>query len=187
MIACGKRKAEPSLDAVAAAWEKRATVVVLPEVTKTDNLGALLRISAAFGADAVILGRAMLRPVLPPGLRVSMGAVFMLPIVQSQDLCGRPGCLHKRWGVELVATVLDEAAQPLARPAARPPAGPAVRQRSARSAPRAPGPVPPAGDDPDETRDRFAERGCGGRRCFCTISRQSAAHRPEKAKWPFNT
>ena len=42
-----------------------------------------------------------------------MGAVFQLSIVQSSDLPADLRRLRQRWGVRLVATVLDEAAEPL--------------------------------------------------------------------------
>jgi tRNA G18 (ribose-2'-O)-methylase SpoU len=120
VIAVGRRKPSASLEAVAGAWGPRATVVVLPEVNKTDNLGALLRISGAFGADAVLLGPRCCDPFYRESARVSMGAVFVLPLVRSADLAADLADLRRRWGVELVATVLDDSAEALAG-AARPP------------------------------------------------------------------
>ncbi len=113
VMACGIRKPSPTLDQVAAAWKGSVTVVVLPEVTKTDNLGALLRISAGFGADAVILGEHCCDPFYRQSVRVSMGTVFRLAIVQSQNLLADLHVLRERYGVELAATILDEAAEPL--------------------------------------------------------------------------
>jgi tRNA G18 (ribose-2'-O)-methylase SpoU len=114
VIAVGRRKPSPSLDAVARAWGPAATLVVLPEVNKTDNLGALLRICGAFGADAVLLGPRCCDPFYRESARVSMGAVFVLPLVRSADLAADLSGLRQRWGVELVATVLDESAEALA-------------------------------------------------------------------------
>jgi tRNA G18 (ribose-2'-O)-methylase SpoU len=90
------------------------TLVVLPEITKTDNLGALLRISAAFGVSAVILGERCCDPFYRESVRVSMGAAFRLPLVQSEDLAADLVRLRDVHGVTLCATVLDEQASPLA-------------------------------------------------------------------------
>jgi len=86
VIACGRRLPPPSLDEVAVAWSGSATVVVLPEITNTENLGALLRICGAFGVDAVLLGPRCCDPFYRQSIRVSMGAVFRLPLMRSADL-----------------------------------------------------------------------------------------------------
>jgi tRNA G18 (ribose-2'-O)-methylase SpoU len=121
VLACGRRKPPAALDALAAAWPEDVTLVILPEVTKLDNLGALLRVSSAFGAAAVILGPRCCDPFYRKSLRVSMGAAFSLPLYRSADLAGDLARLRQQWGVELVATVLDADAQPLdeVRPARR--------------------------------------------------------------------
>ena len=119
VVACGRRRPLPSLEHVAAGWAGPATVVVLPEITSTENLGALLRISGAFGADAVVLGPRCCDPFYRQAIRVSMGAVFRLAIVRSEDLAADLGQLRQRWGFELAAAVLDKDAEPLAT-AARP-------------------------------------------------------------------
>ena len=90
------------------------TLVVLPEITKTDNLGALLRISAAFGVSAVLLGERCCDPFYRESVRVSMGAVFRLPLVQAENLAADLVRLRDVHGVTLCATVLDEQACPLA-------------------------------------------------------------------------
>ncbi|MFB3891950.1 MAG: TrmH family RNA methyltransferase [Phycisphaerae bacterium] len=114
VIACGRRRPSPSLEAVAAAWREPVTIVVLPEVNKTDNLGAILRISGAFGAGAVILGERCCDPFYRQSVRVSMGAVFSLPLVQSADLKADLRRLRGQFGVQLAAAVLDGDAEPLA-------------------------------------------------------------------------
>ncbi len=111
VLACGRRKPPAALDDLAAAWPENVTLVILPEVTKLDNLGSLLRVSGAFGADAVILGPRCCDPFYRKALRVSMGAAFSLPLYRSLDLAGDMARLRQRWGVELVATILDENAQ----------------------------------------------------------------------------
>jgi tRNA G18 (ribose-2'-O)-methylase SpoU len=77
-------------------------------------MGALIRISAAFGADALVLGERCCDPFWRQSIRVSMGTIFRLPLVQSQDLAGDLARLRGEWGVQLIASVLDDDAEPLA-------------------------------------------------------------------------
>lgn len=114
VLAVGRRKPPTPLEAVAGK-AGRLTLVVCPEVAGTDNMGALVRISAGFGADAIVLGERCCDPFFRQSVRVSMGAVFRLPIVRSQNLLGDLGRLRPEWGVELAAAVLDEGAEPLCR------------------------------------------------------------------------
>jgi len=85
----------------------------------TVPLGSLLRITGAFVADAVILGERCCDPFYREPICVSMGAVFHLKLVQSRGLLADLRRLRERWGVQLVGSVLDDKAEPLAG-AARP-------------------------------------------------------------------
>ena len=116
VMAVGRRKPAASLDAVmsAVANRPRLTLVVLPEVANTENLGALIRISAAFGADALVLGQHCCDPFWRQSVRVSMGTIFSLPLVRSADLLSDLRTLRERWGVELAAAVVGDGAEPLA-------------------------------------------------------------------------
>ena len=89
------------------------TLVVCPEIEKTDNLGALIRIAAGFGATAMVLGERCCDPFFRQSVRVSMGSVFKLPIVRTDDLARDLRRLRGEFGVELIATVLDEEAERL--------------------------------------------------------------------------
>jgi len=96
-------------------WSDRRqlTLMILPEISKTDNLGALLRVGAAFGVDAVILGERCCNPFYRQAVRVSMGAVFELPVVESDDLLRDIGFLRENCAVQCAATVVDADAVPL--------------------------------------------------------------------------
>ncbi len=78
-----------------------------------------MRNAAAFGVDAVLVGPHAADPFSRRVLRVSMGAAFRMPIVESADLEVDLRHLGRRWNVELWATVLRPAAKPLGD-AARP-------------------------------------------------------------------
>jgi tRNA G18 (ribose-2'-O)-methylase SpoU len=114
VMAVGLRGGRCRLCDVAGSWRRgRLTIVVCPEVANTENLGAMIRISSAFGADAMILGPQCCDPFYRQSIRVSMGAVFSLPMVQSEDLLGDLGVLRHQHGVELMASVLADDAEPL--------------------------------------------------------------------------
>ena len=88
------------------------TVVVLEDLVDVDNLGAMVRNAAAFGADALLLSPRAADPFYRKAIRVSMGSAFTLPIVRAErwpdDLIAL-----KQQGLSLVAAVLDEQAVPL--------------------------------------------------------------------------
>lgn len=114
VIACAGRPASPSLESLIPAHAPRCTLVVCPEIHNTENLGSLIRISAALGAQGMLVGKRSCDPFFRRVVRVSMGAVFTLPIVRSSDLRADLEALRRRWDVEMIATVAgDERAEAL--------------------------------------------------------------------------
>jgi len=89
------------------------TLVVLEDLTDVDNLGAIARHAAAFGADAILLSPRCADPYYRKAIRVSLGAVFGLPIVRLRRWPEDLLALGAR-GVSLVGAVLDADATPLA-------------------------------------------------------------------------
>ena len=117
VMAVGVRKPPLSLEQLAFTWTNDApvTLVVCPEISNTENLGSLIRIAAGFGATAVVLGQHCCDAFYRQSVRVSMGTVFRLPIVQSKNLLTDLTEMKQRWGVETIATVCQHDAEPLAR------------------------------------------------------------------------
>jgi tRNA G18 (ribose-2'-O)-methylase SpoU len=113
VIACGRRKTAVTLDQIVSRLGERATIIVCPDIANTDNLGSLMRIAAGFGVDAMMLGPQCCDPFYRQAIRVSMGAVFSLNLRQSDDLRDDLVRLKRDYGFEIVATVLDESAEPL--------------------------------------------------------------------------
>lgn len=113
IMACGVRKPPRRLDDALPRDRDRLTLVICPEISNVENIGSMIRISAAFGADAMILGEQCHDPFWRQSIRVSMGTIFSLPIIQSLDLKTDLRRLRDEWGVELAATVLDPAAEVL--------------------------------------------------------------------------
>jgi len=114
VMAVGLRGVSPTIDEVMKVSNGDAiTFLICPEIEKTDNMGALIRIAAAFGVSAMILGERCCDPFFRQSVRVSMGSAFVLPIVRSSDLAGDLQRLGDEFGVELIASVLDTGATSL--------------------------------------------------------------------------
>ena len=113
VLACGRRKPPPPLVEVAARFPPRSLVVVCPDVQDPTNLGSTIRTSAAFGASAVLLGRRCADPFSRRVLRVSMGAAFRLPVLETTDLANDLRLLNREFSFDLIATVIDAAAEDL--------------------------------------------------------------------------
>ena len=113
IIACGRRKPWAPLEEVLPRKEGRMTLVICPDINNVENIGSLIRLSAGFGVDAMILGERCHDPFWRQSIRVSMGTIFRLPMYCSPNLAADLGRLRKEWGVELAATVLDQQAEPL--------------------------------------------------------------------------
>ncbi len=118
ILACGRRLPNPSLAELAPPG-RPLTLAICPNVQDPENLGAILRISSAFGVDGVLTGRGSADPFSRRVLRVSMGASLFVPIRESHEIAADLIKLKDSLGLQLAATVLDETAELLAG-AARP-------------------------------------------------------------------
>ncbi len=87
-------------------------VVVTPEVHNPENLGTILRLSAAFGAAGVALGVGCCDPFSRRVLRVSMGAAFKVPVARCTDLTADLAFLRESDGLQVWATVTVPEASP---------------------------------------------------------------------------
>ncbi len=123
VLGCGFRGPRKTLDEVLPKDRDHLLVVICPDLANTENLGSIIRVAAGFGADALVLGPHSADPFFRRCVRVSMGTVFRLPIVQSDNLAHDLARLKQEWGVSLTATVLEEDAQPLASAAREPKMG----------------------------------------------------------------
>lgn len=115
VLACGVRRPSPRLEDVLSRNANSLTVVVCPNCDNPENLGAIIRIGSAFGIDALLLGRSCCDPFSRRVLRVSMGTAFRLPIIESTNLEADTLRLRDDWGIELIATVLDDSADRLSQ------------------------------------------------------------------------
>ena len=81
-------------------------MVALDAVQDPGNAGALIRLAAAFGADAVLTGPGTADPVHPRVVRAATGAWFHIVIARSPDLAADLRLLSQR-GYEIVGAATD--------------------------------------------------------------------------------
>ena len=118
VLACARRKSAVGLQAFCSAASQDAwRLVACPDVQDPENLGSILRLASAFGVGAVVLGRGCCNPFSRRVLRVSMGAAFRVPIVESADLAAELVEAQAKFQLELWAAVTDRDADPFDRPA----------------------------------------------------------------------
>lgn len=115
VLGCGRRPESVSLSRFLEQHPGRLTMVVCADVQGPDNLGVMLRTCSALGVDGVIVGPKAGDPFSRRVVRVSMGLALQLPIIDSRDVARDLVEMRDRWGVELAAAVVDEAAERLDR------------------------------------------------------------------------
>jgi tRNA G18 (ribose-2'-O)-methylase SpoU len=114
VLACAKRGAWPALEPFVSRLGTRAVLVLCPELDNPENLGAIVRLSDVFGADAVLVGsRGCPDPLSRRVLRVSMGTALRVPVIAVDDLESASDRLHADWAFQRYATVTDPTAEPL--------------------------------------------------------------------------
>jgi tRNA G18 (ribose-2'-O)-methylase SpoU len=82
VLAIGRRRAGESLSGLLATLPDKALVVALVGISNHDNVGAIFRNAAAFGADAVVLDETSCDPLYRKAIRVSVGAALKVPFVR---------------------------------------------------------------------------------------------------------
>jgi len=115
VIALGLRQPPAQLRGSIPGGSRPLLLVICPEMNDEANLGVVLRNSAAFGIDGVLLGSQCCDPFARRAVRTSMGAVFNVPIYTSPDLASDLAWLRSEQGFQLAAAVLDASAMPLQR------------------------------------------------------------------------
>jgi len=83
--------------------------VALDGLSSAENVGVIIRNCVACGVDALISSADSSDPYHRRSVRNSMGAVFMLPVVYSEDLAQTLGELRTMYGFSTIAADLDSA------------------------------------------------------------------------------
>lgn len=102
ILAIGRRRAPEMADDLLGTLPRRATLVVLVGLANHDNVGAIFRNAAAFGADAVLLDETSCDPLYRKAIRVSVGAALKVPFARGGDAAGLVETVQ-RHGFETIA------------------------------------------------------------------------------------
>lgn len=101
------RRPEPAdVDDVLAAARR---VVVLEDLVDHTNVGAIFRVAAALGFDAVLLSPRCADPFYRRAVKVAMGAVFSVPHARVDDWYGTPSLLSRHGFTTYAMTLADDA------------------------------------------------------------------------------
>lgn len=96
ILAAGRKRPAEQVGSLLARLPERALVVVLVGIANHDNVGAIFRNAAAFGADAILLDATSCDPLYRKAIRVSVGAALKVPYAVAPN-------------AEAVLTALEEA------------------------------------------------------------------------------
>ena len=85
ILAIGTRGEPVPAEILVETLPRRSLAVVLVGISNHDNMGAIFRNAAAFGADAVLLDRTCCDPLYRKAIRVSVGAALKVPFASFGD------------------------------------------------------------------------------------------------------
>jgi tRNA G18 (ribose-2'-O)-methylase SpoU len=88
VLAVGKIPPPAPLAEILARSPRPQLLVAIDALSNAENLGALVRNCAAFGAQALIVGETSSSPFLRRAVRNSMGTIFQLPVVELKPKSG---------------------------------------------------------------------------------------------------
>ncbi|MGQ2911386.1 TrmH family RNA methyltransferase [Aeromicrobium sp.] len=84
-------------------------VVVLEDLVDHTNVGAVFRVAAALGFDAVLLSPRCADPFYRRAVKVAMGAVFSVPHARADDWYATPALLAEHGFTTYAMTLADDA------------------------------------------------------------------------------
>ena len=102
ILGLGERPPRHDLDAVAPPTDEAAVVLAASGIGNHDNMGALFRNAAGFGANAVVLDERCCDPFYRKAIRVSAGAVLRTPTAYASSV-GDMVVRLERQGFEVIA------------------------------------------------------------------------------------
>lgn len=88
----------------------KSLFVILENIQDPGNLGTIVRMSEAAGVDAVIMGSGTVDVYNPKTIRSSMGSIYRMPVIYSEDLLGTVDMLKKK-SVNIFAATLDDSTE----------------------------------------------------------------------------
>jgi tRNA G18 (ribose-2'-O)-methylase SpoU len=113
LMAIGRIPEPQSLDEAIARASKPHLLVALDGLSNADNVGVVMRNCAAFGVDALIVPKNSSSPYLRRSVRMSMGAIFCLSIIQVEDLASTLCDLSERFVTRIIGAHPRAEAHPI--------------------------------------------------------------------------
>jgi len=86
LLAIGTVPPQPKLEDVLATATRPRLLVALDGLSSAENVGSVVRNCAAFNVQGLITGETSTSPFLRRAVRISMGTVFDLPVIETADL-----------------------------------------------------------------------------------------------------
>ena len=86
LLAVGKIPPPLSLPELVKGQKTPALLVAVEGISSAENMGALIRSCAAFGAQGLVVGESCCHPYLRRSVRASMGTIFNLPYLLSPNV-----------------------------------------------------------------------------------------------------
>jgi tRNA G18 (ribose-2'-O)-methylase SpoU len=103
IMAVANVPSQRTLDEILRDLNSPYVLVALEGLVSAENVGVVVRNCAAFGADALIVGETSSSPYLRRAVRNSMGTVFKLPVVHTDDLAETLGTLSRYAETTIIA------------------------------------------------------------------------------------
>lgn len=113
IMALGRVPEERPIEDVLASSSRPWLIAALDGLANAENVGVVVRNSAAFAVHLLVAGETSSSPYLRRSVRNSMGTVFRLPVIHTASLATFLEDLHEVHGVRIVAADADPAAVPL--------------------------------------------------------------------------
>lgn len=114
IVSHARRPANVKPEEVESLLLQNRLVVICPDTNNPDNIGSIVRLCAAFDVAALLVGPSCPDPYLRRCIRLSMGTVFKLPIMQHKDLLSLVKEWQNRLGLLVSGAVLSSQSIPLA-------------------------------------------------------------------------
>ena len=102
-----------TIEDAAITWPESFIVVALDGIADAENMGAIIRNAAAFGANAILVDEQSCNPYLRRSVRVSMGTITDIEIIRESDLTEALNKLKKIRDVMIIGATLSERSVPL--------------------------------------------------------------------------
>ncbi len=106
IMAVGRVPPASTVESVCSEIPAPRLFVALDHLSNTENTGVIVRNCAACGVQAMVIGETSTDPYLRRSVRNSMGAVFGMPFIYSDNLAAMVSNLRERYGFSIVAAHL---------------------------------------------------------------------------------